>query len=155
LAQLSKLYFVKHGLFAKILTAKTKDDFYKLFDIIPSEYWQNHYNFSSKSSKGLKKLTKSFVDLLLINTIIPLKFTYYKQTGAVDVSYFLQLIHQIKFEKNSIIDKYKSILQTDAENSFIIKNAMHSQSFLQLKNEYCDSKKCLSCAIGNSILKDY
>ena len=58
LSQLSKLYFAKSSLFAKILNAKSKDDFYKIFDIEPSEYWQWHYNFSSASSKRTNKLTK-------------------------------------------------------------------------------------------------
>ena len=33
------------------------------------------------------------------------------------------------------------------------KNAFDSQAFIQLKNEYCNHKLCLQCAIGNSILK--
>ncbi len=74
--------------------------------------------------------------------------------GEVDVAYFLQLIHQIQPEKNNIIKKYESLLQSNPENKSTINNALQSQSFLQLKNEYCDSNKCLSCAIGNSILKD-
>ena len=154
LAQLSKLYFVKRSLFGKILKAKKKNDIYDLFDIEPSDYWQQHYNFSSRSSRHNKKLSRPFIDLLLINTIIPLKFTYYKQMGEVDVAYFLQLIHQIQPEKNNIIKKYESLLQSNPENKSTINNALQSQSFLQLKNEYCDLNKCLSCAIGNSILKN-
>ncbi len=154
LSQLSKLYFAKSSLFAKILKAKSKDDFYEVFDIEPSEYWQRHYNFSSVSSKRTNKLTKSFIDLLLINTIIPIKFTYYREMGEVDAVYFLNLIYQIQPEKNNIIKKYESLLQNSLENTFSIKNAFHSQSFLQLKNEYCNLNKCLSCAIGNSLLKD-
>lgn len=154
LSQLSKLYFAKSSLFAKILKAKSKDDFYEIFDIEPSEYWQRHYNFSSISSKRTNKLTKSFIDLLLINTIIPLKFTYYREIGDVDAVYSLNLIHQLQPEKNNIIKKYESLLNSTSENKSILQNALHSQSFLQLKNEYCNLNRCLSCAIGNSLLKD-
>jgi len=153
LAQLSKLYFSKNSLFATILKAENKDDFYKIFDIEPSEFWQDHYNFSSVSSKRTNKLTKSFIDLILINTIIPLKFTYYREMGDLDAVYFLNLIHQIQPEKNNIIKKYKSLLQGKKGTS-IIRSSLHSQSFLQLKNEYCNLNRCLSCAIGNSLLKN-
>ena len=154
IAQLAKLYFIKRSLFAQILKAKSKNDLYKLFDIEPSEYWHKHYNFSSRSSKNNKKLTKSFIDLLLINTIIPLKFTYYKEMGEVDIDYFLNLIDQIQPEKNNIIKKYEALLKTNKTKKIFIVNALQSQSFLQLKNEYCNLNKCLSCAIGNSLLKE-
>lgn len=154
ISQLSKLYFVNRSLFAKILKAKSKIDLYSIFDIKPSVYWRDHYNFSSVSSKSNKRLTRSFIDLLLINTIIPLKFTYYKEMGDVDPTYFLNLIHQIQPEKNNIIKKYELLLQSNQEDASIIKNALHSQSFLQLKKEYCNLNRCLSCAIGNSLLKD-
>ena len=154
LAQLSKLYFVKRSLFAKILEAKSKNDLYKIFDIESTDYWQKHYNFSSTSSKRNKKLSRSFIDLLIINTIIPLKFTYYKERGEVDVDYFLNLIHQMKPEKNNIIVKYESLLKTAEQNTPFIINALQSQSLLQLKNEYCNLNRCLTCAIGNSLLKE-
>jgi hypothetical protein len=32
-------------------------------------------------------------------------------------------------------------------------SAYQTQALLQLKNRYCDHKKCLDCSIGNSILK--
>ena len=34
------------------------------------------------------------------------------------------------------------------------KNAFDSQALIELKNEYCTKKKCLSCSIGNSLLKN-
>lgn len=154
IAQLSKLFFLKRSLFANILKAKSKNDLYKIFDIEPSDYWQKHYNFSLLSSKRNKKLTRSFIDLLLINTIIPLKFTYYRDLGDVDVDYFLSIIHQIKPEKNNIVKKYESLLKSNPKKTPFIINALQSQSLLQLKNEYCNLNKCLSCAIGNALLKE-
>jgi len=32
-------------------------------------------------------------------------------------------------------------------------NAYDSQALLQLKNEYCNNKKCLQCEIGIELLK--
>ena len=74
--------------------------------------------------------------------------------GEVDIDYFLNLIDQIQPEKNNIIKKYEDLLKTDKTKKTFIVNALQSQSFLQLKNEYCNLNKCLSCAIGNSLLKE-
>ena len=86
------------------------------------------------------------MDLLLINTIIPLKFVYLKHIGKFDESVILNLIQQLKSEKNSIIEKF-DLLKIKSNNAF------DSQALLQLKNEYCTQQKCLQCAIGNSLLK--
>jgi hypothetical protein len=34
-----------------------------------------------------------------------------------------------------------------------LKSAFESQSLLQLKNEYCNKRRCLECAIGMELLK--
>ncbi|MBM3436843.1 MAG: DUF2851 domain-containing protein, partial [Bacteroidetes bacterium] len=33
------------------------------------------------------------------------------------------------------------------------RTAFNTQALLQLKAEYCSGRKCLSCAIGNNLLK--
>jgi hypothetical protein len=58
----------------------------------------------------------------------------------------MQLIKQVSSEKNSIISNF-STLEIKA------KNAMESQALLELKNNYCTKKRCLQCAIGNSLLR--
>ncbi len=37
---------------------------------------------------------------------------------------------------------------------FSNKSAFDSQALIQLKNEYCNKKFCLQCAIGNALLKE-
>jgi hypothetical protein len=49
-------------------------------------------------------------------------------------------------EKNAILDKFESF-------GISSENAFESQSLLELKNEYCNKKSCLKCAIGMSLLK--
>ncbi|RZJ24820.1 MAG: DUF2851 domain-containing protein, partial [Haliea sp.] len=34
-----------------------------------------------------------------------------------------------------------------------IKFASNSQAVIELKNNYCDKKRCLECGIGNKLLK--
>lgn len=153
LAQLAKLYFTHSNLFSRILKAESLEDYYQLFSIKITGFWQDHYSFTSRTLKRSKNITKSFIDLLIINTIIPLKFIYYKQLGKLDEDSILNLIRQIKPEKNSVINKFLSLTSENSNAKISIESAFESQSLLQLKNEYCNAQRCLHCAVGNQILK--
>ncbi len=146
LAQLAMLYHQQRNLFSKIISVSKIDEFYKLFDISVSNYWQTHYHFDKESPRKKKSFSKSFVDLLVINTIIPFQFAYAKSKGKEISEAVLDLIKAISPEKNSVIEKFAT---------FAIKsqNAFETQSLLQLKNEYCDKSKCLQCAVGIELLK--
>jgi hypothetical protein len=146
IAQLASLFFTHQNLFSKLMSIDKKEDFYKLFSFDIQEFWKTHYTFESESKKSAKKLSKSFIDLLLINTIVPLKFVYLQSRGSVDEEEILQLVRQIPSEKNSIIDQFSKLKMTS-------KNALESQALLELKNNYCTKKRCLQCAIGNNLLK--
>jgi len=154
LAQLAGLYHAQENLFSKIIAANSLKEFYQLFDFEISPYWRDHYNFTLKSKKSSKKLTKSFIDLILINTIIPLKFTYFKHIGKLDEEKFMQLVKEISPEKNGIINAFKSLPFEEAGSKISIENAFESQAYLQLKNTYCDKQNCLQCSIGNTLLKN-
>ena len=93
-----------------------------------------------------KKFTNLFLDLIFINTIIPLQFTYQKTTNSIDEERLFGKMKGLKPEKNSIILKF-SELKIEAKNAF------ESQALLELKNSYCASKRCLECAIGNKLLR--
>jgi hypothetical protein len=146
IAQLAALFFTHQNLFSKLMNISKKEDVYKLFSFDIQEFWKTHYTFESASKKSVKKLSKAFVDLLLINTIIPLKFVYLQRKGALEEEAILQLIKQITSEKNSIIDQFLALKITS-------KNALESQALLELKNNYCTKKRCLQCAIGNILLR--
>lgn len=147
LAQLAALYSKHHNLFSKIMDANSLEDFYKIFDIKTSMFWEQHYHFNSKSIKRSKKLTKPFIDLLIINSIIPIKFVFQKQMGKLNEELLLNQIRNINPEKNNIITKFYGL-------NIKVKNAMESQALLLLKNEYCNKHLCLQCAIGNALLRE-
>jgi len=146
LSQLANLYHGQQNLFSRISTATSAKGIYEIFEISASDYWQNHYQFDKESPKKKKKLSRSFVDLITINTIIPLQFAYAKSQAKEISEDLIQLLNEVAPEKNAIMDKF---------NSFGIKskNAFESQSLLQLKNEYCNKSRCLECAIGMELLK--
>lgn len=145
LSQLANLYGAKENLFDKVLNTNNLDELYLLFDVSASTYWNDHFTFGKISRKSTKKLTKSFIDLLIINTILPLKFCHAKHFGTDDNENIAQIITKIASEKNTIISNFKK-LRVES------KNAKESQALIQLYNNYCTKNKCLDCVIGSSLL---
>jgi hypothetical protein len=146
LSQLANLYHSQQNLFSKISTLNSLKDIYGVFQVSASEYWLNHYQFDKESPKKKKSLSKSFIDLIVINTIIPLQFAFAKSQGKEISEDLIRLLNEVTPEKNAIIEKF---------NSFGIqpKSAFETQSLLQLKNEYCNKSKCLECSVGMELLK--
>ena len=145
LAQLAQIYHKHSDLFQKLMNAKTLKICYEIFEVAASSYWDTHYSFSTPQKKREKRLTKSFMDLLLINTVIPLKFAYNQHQGKAEQEDILSLISEIKPENNVIIKKYSSL-------GLPTKNAQETQALLSLKTQYCEPNKCLSCGIGNWLI---
>ena len=57
----------------------------------------------------------------------------------------IQWLEKIKAENNITIRHFTAL-------GIKPENAMQSQALLQLKNEYCDNKRCLECRIGHFLL---
>lgn len=76
LSQLANLYREHQSLFSKIINTSSLVELYQIFDVSASPYWNNHFTFGKESKKSAKKLTKKFIDLLIVNSILPLKFCY-------------------------------------------------------------------------------
>jgi hypothetical protein len=145
-SQLANVYYCQPQLFSKIIKAEKVTTIYEIFDKSVSEYWETHYQFDKISPKKKKVLSKSFIDLLIINTIIPLKFAYAKSQGKEISEKLIELLNQVLPEANAIIDKFSSF-------GLKAQNAFETQALLQLKNEYCNKSRCLECAIGMELLK--
>lgn len=147
LSQLANLYHNRHNLFSQIIGKHAAADFYEIFKLGASEYWQNHYLFDKESPKKKKLLSKSFIDLIVINTIVPLQFAYAKSLGKEISEELISLLIEVAPEKNAVLDKFISF-------GVKINSAFETQSLLQLKNEYCSKSKCLECAIGVELMKN-
>jgi len=146
ISQFCNLYHSKGKLFAELMEVTELNRFYEILGAKTSEFWETHYTFGNVAVKKKKRLTKSFIDLLIINTIIPIKISYLKQLGTFNSEDIIAIITQIKPEKNSVISKFK-------ECKMQVDNALVSQAYIQLEKHYCSPKKCLDCTIGNELLK--
>jgi hypothetical protein len=146
LAQFAGLYYNNHQLFANVLEAKLSEDFRKIFNSKTAVYWDTHYTFGKVSPKKQKKLSKSFVELLIINTFIPLKFCYAKVHGRHIEEEIEECLLSIGAETNTIISKFKEL-------GVEVKSALDSQALLHTYKHFCKQHKCLQCNIGNHIIK--
>lgn len=147
LAQIVAFYHQYKNIFTKVMAFRKIEEFYAFFSVEVATFWKTHYTFQTPSKKSAKRITKSLVDLLLINTIIPLKFVYEKSRGVQDENELLVLIKQIKPEKNSVITLFEDL-------NIPSKTAFNTQALLEMRNNYCAKKRCLECAIGNHLLKN-
>ena len=145
LSQLAQVFSKNQQLFSNCIQVKSIKELTKIFDVTVSEYWQTRYTFDKVSPKRTKKLSIGFIELVMINTIIPLQFAYFKSRNEEVQERLMEMLHEIQPERNVIIDKFKGL-------GLSAKNAFETQSLLQLKNEYCNLKKCLSCGIGIQLL---
>ena len=148
ISQFSDLIYNSSHLFSKIIESETLIDLYNLFNIKAFSYFDNHYIFDEKLIIGKPKVFgKSATDLIIINTVVPILFFYAQEKDDKKFqNRAFAFLEQIDAENNSTIKKWLNI-GIKASNAYI------SQGLLELKNNYCDKKKCLQCRIGNELLK--
>lgn len=145
LSQLANLYTLHQNIFSKVIGAKSAQELYSVFNVSASEYWNNHYTFGKISKKYGKKLSRNFVDLLIINTILPIKLSYAQHTGKDVNEEIITVISGITSESNAVISNFAAL-------KLQFSSAKESQAVLQLYNQYCTKNKCLQCAVGHQLL---
>lgn len=110
-------------------------------------YWTNHFRFGVNSKRVNRGFTTLFKMNLLINGIVP--YLVVLKHLKNDFSFSdkaMELMENLPAEQNNIIKEWNKV-------GIYAKNAFESQALLELYNEFCIFKKCLSCKIGSSILE--
>ncbi len=148
LAQLAMLVHSSLHLFSKIKESDGIQDIKQLLQVTANDYWHYHYVFDETTAFKKKKLGEEMIGNILINTVVPVLFAYGHYHGEnMYKDKALQWLEDIKAEKNSITQGFASL---NVEN----KTAFDSQALIQLKNEYCNKKRCLDCSIGNKLIRN-
>lgn len=148
LAQFAALIVKANHLFSKVMEISGIAELRGLFENLPvNDYWKTHYHFKKETDGVSPQIGKTSVDNILLNTVALFLFAYGKHTGTqFYISRAIKLLESLPAEQNAITDKFTSA-------GVVMDNAFASQGILQLKKQYCDEKKCLSCGIGIKILK--
>jgi hypothetical protein len=146
ISQLSAMLAVAGGLFSRVIEAESTDELRSFFEVSASEYWDNHYVFGKESRKIRKRTGETATDILLINSVIPVLFSYgLIHRNAEIIERALAYLEDIAPEDNRIIREW-TISGVEAGSAF------DSQALLWLRNEYCTRRRCLDCRIGAGIV---
>ena len=150
LSQLAVLYTEYNDLFNRLNELENVNMFYEILSLKASSYWNTHFNFGRETKTTVKKITPAFVSLILLNSVLPLRFLYLKSNGNITdaMDGLLKIVELLDPEKNSIVDKYKKA-------GIKVTSALHSQALLTLHRNYCIVGNCLQCGIGVSLLDSY
>jgi hypothetical protein len=111
------------------------------------EYWKMHTSFSKKKIEHRKSFSKQLKELIVINVVVPFlcwQGFYNQQYDKIEIAF--ELLSKLPAERNNIISKWKNL-------QINVKSAFESQGLLELINEFCIKKKCLSCHIGIKVLQ--
>lgn len=148
IAQLAAVVHQSQELFSALITTSNVRELHKLFSGSASAYWDKHHRFDAESTRiQPKAIGKASLDNILINTVAPFLFAYSRHLDSTEhLNTALELLESISPEDNTVVRKMREI-------GFPAGNAAQSQALLELKSQYCDAKKCLSCAIGGHLLK--
>lgn len=148
LAELTQILHVFSSLFDAFVIDMDLKTIQKGLKVKVSNYWLNHYQFDKESKICNKQLGQNSIQSIIINSIPPLLALYANSVG--DEKYMdkaIKLLNDLKAENNYITKKFSDLGEE-------IKSAFDSQAMIQLHNEYCQTKKCLACSVGLSILKE-
>ncbi len=145
LAQLAMLYHKYIHLFDFFMELNHPQEAYEQLQISASVFWDTHYTFDKTTKKLKKRMGKSFIDRILINVLIPLKFAYLKQRGNLDTDALIHFVEEIPPEKNRIVDIFNKI-------GVKSRTALDTQAMIELYQKYCTKERCLDCEIGHYLL---
>ena len=147
LVELAAIWIRHDTLFSSVLSARTPRELKDFFRVPASAFWDTHYNFLRPSPHKKKQLGENALNMLLINTVVPLMFAYglYHRMDEHKAR-ALRLLASIPPEQNSIISLFSQVGMKP-------RNAGDTQALIQLKRNYCEQKKCLYCRLGFQLLK--
>lgn len=130
----------------RILEAEGEKEMRALFEVELSGYWTKHYTFGKPNERATATLSRSSIDIILINTVAPLLYAYGELTGNYEMTdKAIKLLEDLRPESNSIVSHFVAY-------GIDCPDALTSQALVQLKREYCDARKCIYCKIGHHLL---
>ena len=147
IVQLARLYATGQISLSHVLDCQTVKEAMKCLKSCVTLYWQTHYSFGVTSEVSEKQLSTASLQLLVINTVIPMLFAYGRHICKESLcERAFDFLEQLRPENNHIVRMWRDC-------SLEVAHAGDSQALIQLKNEYCDRKNCLRCRIGYEYLK--
>ena len=127
----------------RIARCDTVTELRRLFQVQPSYYWQHHTQFGGTTTVGTGDIKNRQLDVLIINTVVPMLYCYGKHRLDVNLcNKAEEYLRDINSEDNGIIHRW-------AEQGICASNAAESQALIQLNNAYCTKQRCGECPFVN------
>lgn len=146
ISQFARFLCQTQGRFFHLLEGDSLNESASLLKLTASDYWNTHYVFDRPATFMPKTIGQSCIQLLVINGLAPFLFFYGQEKGQPSkCDGVLEFLEQFDSEKNAYTDRWKEV-------GFPAENALQTQALLQLKQFYCDKKRCLECRIGSCLL---
>ena len=148
IAQLAALLSSREFLLNRVIECRTLEDVQTLFKVDASNYWTTHFIPGVESSvSNVKRLSSGRANLMGINYIVPMLFTYGKYQCNEEMSLrAFDFLEKLSREENSVVDSWRN-------RGVPIENAFGSQAILQLNKIYCRNGLCWQCPVGRRIIK--
>lgn len=146
IATLAALLHKDTRLASRMLELHSLDDAMQLFAIDLEGYWKDHFTFGTPARAASPRLSRQSVISLIINAIAPLQFAYGMTRANESLTdSAVELLHRIPPEQNRIVELFRNAgVKTPS--------AAVTQSLIQLRRNYCETRKCLYCRIGHRLL---
>lgn len=147
LAQFSELLYSSPDLFNEMVANASICDIHERFSHLqPDDYWRTHFQPGKATRPHPVHIGKSSTNLLLINSIAPLLFTFGTFSGKDMLkNKAVEILEGTAAEDNHITRHF-------CRYEFPNKNALFSQALLELYSSFCKRKKCYSCPIGQYVV---
>ena len=147
LSQLTRLYVERKLDFSRLLEATDLKSLHALFRVGATPYWRTHYAFGAPSAEADKVLQTASLNLLVINTAVPLLFAYGRsRMDETLCERAFNLLEAMPPERNYITRCWERA-------GVAVAHAADSQALIQLRQHYCDRKDCLRCRFGMEYLR--
>lgn len=134
-------------MFRRLTECHCAEDARRLFSPTLNSYWQTHYTLGGAESEASgARMSRSMLDVLIINTVVPLLHAYGTCRGQEELCHrAIDLLCELPPERNTIVSAFQSA-------GIRARDAFTTQALIQLRRAYCEQRKCLFCRIGHRIL---
>ena len=146
LVQLAMLLHRQPRLFARLLQPQSLASVREMLQAEPNHYWLTHYRPGEESAAHAKPLGAQTIDVLIANAVLPAWYAYERRQLGRTGAQALEWLQHLPKEVNKITRLFEGF-------GIRHEQALDSQAFLQLKKEYCDPRRCLSCAVAASLFR--
>lgn len=148
-AQLADFISRSEQLMSKVLNFSPEKIIDELIESRAHPYWSQHFTFDGRERFRVPReveISARMKQSLIINVVVPLLVAYSKehdQKKYIDKAE--KLLELCLPEENTIVSGWKKIGER-------VQNACDTQALLHLHKHYCESSKCLECALGLQFL---